>query len=310
MDTMEQTRSAMIQNDILPAQARLTGREWGERIVLAILFMGMGALIYIVFSPLRPLLDKTTSDRTVDYLGRAGLTAVLLAVVLLMRRSSHYQKYTPVFVGLLIMTVAVSLDRFLSVYLLEYLGVDGNTPAGFALLKLNEAAIVVSVVILLTRLSGGSLGSIYIQKGKLKLGLAIGLGIFLLAAAGSIPMAGLLFKGEGLTLAHLLPWTPWLLTFVLANAAQEELLFRGLFLRKLQPFFGNFLSILMIAFVFTLLHNGVTYTSSDRIFLAILVPLALAWGYLMQRTDGIWASILFHAGTDIPIMLGIFSNLA
>jgi len=45
------------------------------------------------------------------------------------------------------------------------------------------------------------------------------------------------------------------------------------------------------------------------IFLAVLVPLALAWGYLMQKTDSIWASILFHAGMDIPIMLGIFSNL-
>jgi len=307
---MDQTETVVLKNDVLSTKTRLSDREWIERIVLALLFLGLGALIYIVFSPLRPLLDKTSSDRMVDYLGRAGLTAVLLAVVLLMRRSSHYQKYTPVFVGLLIMTVAVSLDRFLSVYLLEYLGVDGNTPAGFALLKLNEAAIVVSVVILLTRLSGGSLGSIYIQKGKLKLGLAIGLGTFLLAAAGSIPMAGLLFKGEGLTLARILPWSPWVLIFVLANAAQEELLFRGLFLRKLQPFFGNFLPILMVAFVFTLLHNGVNYSSNNAIFIVAVTLLALAWGYVMQKTDGIWASVLFHAGMDIPIMLGIFSNLA
>jgi hypothetical protein len=30
----------------------------------------------------------------------------------------------------------------------------------------------------------------------------------------------------------------------------------------------------------------------------------------MQKTDAVWASILFHAGTDIPIFLGIFSALA
>ena len=305
---MDQTGNVFSKNAVLPA-ARLSAREWIERTGLALLFLGAGALIYVVFSPLRPLLDETSSDRVVDYLGRAGLSALLLAGVLLLRRSSHYQKYAPVFVGLLIMTVAVSLDRFLSVYLLEYLGVDGNTPASFALLKLNEAAIVVSVVILLTRLSGGSLGSIYIQKGKLKLGLAIGLGTFLLAAAGSIPMAGLLFKGEGLTLARILPWSPWLLIFVLANAAQEELLFRGLFLRKLQPFFGKFLPILMVAFVFTLLHYGANYSSNNAIFIVAVTLLALAWGYVMQKTDGIWASVLFHAGMDIPIMLGIFSNL-
>ena len=37
--------------------------------------------------------------------------------------------------------------------------------------------------------------------------------------------------------------------------------------------------------------------------------LALAWGYIMQKTDSLWGSALFHAGMDIPIMLGIFANL-
>jgi membrane protease YdiL (CAAX protease family) len=36
----------------------------------------------------------------------------------------------------------------------------------------------------------------------------------------------------------------------------------------------------------------------------------LLWGYITQKTDGLWGSILFHAGMDIPIFLGIFSNLA
>ncbi len=29
----------------------------------------------------------------------------------------------------------------------------------------------------------------------------------------------------------------------------------------------------------------------------------------MQKTDSIWGSVLFHAGMDIPVMVGIFSNL-
>jgi membrane protease YdiL (CAAX protease family) len=90
----------------------------------------------------------------------------------------------------------------------------------------------------------------------------------------------------------------------------EELLFRGLFLRKLEPFFGKILSNLMIAFVFTVIHGSVNYTADQYLFLAILFPLALAWGYIMQKTDSLWGSILFHAGMDIPIMLGIFSNLS
>jgi membrane protease YdiL (CAAX protease family) len=277
--------------------------EFVERIVLALLFTAIGSLIYIVFSPLRPLLDRVT-----DYLGRIALILLLLMAVWLVRKSKRLEKYGQVFLGLLIMTIAVSLDWVIANYLIDHLGVNGNTPVGFALMKLNECAVVVCVTILFTRMSGGSLGSIYIQKGNLKQGLIIGLIAFFLAAAGSIPMASL-FKAQDLSMDRIIGWLPWLLIFVLANAAQEELLFRGLFLRKLQPFFGKSLSNFLVVFIFTLLHQGVNYTSSNLIFLAVLVPLALAWGYIMQKTDSIWASLLFHAGMDIPIMLGIFSNL-
>jgi len=89
----------------------------------------------------------------------------------------------------------------------------------------------------------------------------------------------------------------------------EEILFRGVFLKKLSPFVGKFAANLLIAIVFTLIHGFTDYSVDNLIFLAILFPLALVWGWIMQKTEGVWASILFHAGMDIPIMLGIFSNL-
>ena len=284
---------------------RLSAREWGGRVVLSLLFTAIGSLIMIVFSPWRPLLG-----RVADYLGRIGLIVLLLVAVLLVRRSRRFEKYWQVLLGLLIMAVAVSLDWVFGIYLIDHLGVNGDTPAGFALLKLNECAVIVCVIVLLTRKSGSSLGSIYLQKGNLKLGLIIGWIAFFVCVAGSIPMATLMFKPGDLSLTRVIPWIPWILIYVLANATLEELLFRGLFLRKLQPFFGKFLSNFLIAFVFTGLHGSVTYTADQYIFLAIVFPLALAWGYVMQKTDSVWGSILFHAGMDIPIMLGIFSNLS
>jgi membrane protease YdiL (CAAX protease family) len=280
-------------------------KEWLERIILALVFILIGGLIIIVFSPLRPLLDPV-----LDYLGRIGLTTVLLISALAVRRCKKLEKFWPVAYGLFVLAITVSLDWIISVYLLEYMGIDGNTATGFALMKLNECGVVIGSVILFTRLTGSDLGSIYLQKGNLKLGLLIGLIAFLVAAAGSIPMSSLLFKSGSLQFERIIPWLPWLLIFVLANATQEELLFRGLFLRKLEPFFGKLLSNLLIAITFTLLHKGVTYTSSELIFLAVLFPLALAWGYIMQKTDSVWGSILFHAGMDIPIILGIFANLS
>jgi len=127
--------------------------------------------------------------------------------------------------------------------------------------------------------------------------------------AGSIPVSNLLFNAKDLSLARAIPWIPWLLILALANGTIEELWFRGLFLRKLQPFFGKFISIFLIAIVFTLLHGLATYTSNNAIFLAIVFPLALAWGYIMQKTDSIWGSILFHAAMDIPIFLGYLSRM-
>jgi uncharacterized protein len=283
----------------------LTMAEWGPKVALAIFFIGVGTLIYVVFSPYRPMLEKTA-----DYLGRIGLIFFLFMITLLPKRFTRLEKYTEIFAGLLIMGIAVSLDWILGVYLLDSLGVNSNTPAGFALIKLNECLVVAGAIIFLTHLRGGSLGSIYIQKGNLKLGLMIGSIAFVVALAGSIPMANLMFKGNGLSLERIVPWLPWILIFVFANATQEELMLRGLFLRKLQPFFGKLLSNFLIIFVFTLLHKGVTYTANELMFLVVLLPLAFVWGYIMQKTDSIWGSILFHAGMDIPVILGIFSGIA
>jgi uncharacterized protein len=110
-------------------------------------------------------------------------------------------------------------------------------------------------------------------------------------------------------LARILQWIPWILIFIAGNALNEELLFRGLFLRKIEPFIGKFHSNIVLAIPFVLHHTGVTYTNNALMFLAYLLPLALIWGWLIQKTDSLWASVLFHAGTDIPIALVIFSQL-
>ncbi len=273
-----------------------------------LLFLGVGALIMVVFSPLRPIFDKS-GQYAADYLGRIMLVVLLYVSVVLVKKNEKTAALLPVLGGLLIMAVAVSLDWIFAVYLLKYLQVDGNSPVGYFLQKLNELFVVGVVVIAMTRSMGGSLGDLYIQKGKLKLGLAIGIGTFVLAAATAIPTAKFMFNLNTAALPEFWGWAPWLLLFVLANAAMEELLFRGLFLKRLQPLLGMFLSNFMIAFVFTGLHQAANYTSQMTIFLAVVTLLAVLWGYIIQKTNALWASILFHAGMDISILLGIFTNL-
>ncbi len=282
---------------------RLSTSEWITRALLAILFAAIGSLIIIVFSQYRPLLTGVY-----DLAGRVVLMVILLLAALLMRRSKTLHGYWQLVFGLFIMTCAVSLDWWSAGWMADLAGAYTNSPAGLALEKFKTGVIVAIVILVLTRLSGNSLGSIYFQRGNLKQGLTIGLIALGIAAAGSIPMSKLMFSGGEMSLAEVLKWAPWILIAVLANAANEELLFRGLFLRKLEPFYGKFLSNCLIVLVFTGLHLGVTYTRDQMIFLAVIVPLSLAWGYIMQKTDSVWGSILFHAGTDIPIFLAIYST--
>jgi hypothetical protein len=143
---------------------RLSSGEWIERLVLAVLFIGIGSLIYFVFSPLRPLLGKNG-----DYLGRIGLIALLLAVVWLAGKHSRLEKYRHVLQGLLIMVVAVTFDRIFSIYLIVYLGITDTTAAGWAIQKLNECFVVVCTVIALTCSRQQPRINLY-PKGKLNLG--------------------------------------------------------------------------------------------------------------------------------------------
>lgn len=284
-------------------QTRAVAADWKIKTLLFLLFTGIGWLVYSVFSPLDPMLPKTQ-----DFWGRLTLAAVLLAASLLLRRSERLHQYWLLIFGLFIMITAVSLDWYIGSYWVTSGMINPNTAMGSALQKISELVVIGLTILLLTRVSGGSLGSIYLQKGNLKLGLIIGAATFVAAALLAIPIANYMFMGKDLTIAKILPWAHWVVIFVLANGAMEELLFRGLFLRKLEPFFGKFTSNLMVALVFVALHGVATYSSDRYFFLAVTFPLALLWGYIMQKTDGIWGSILFHAGMDISIILGIFSN--
>jgi membrane protease YdiL (CAAX protease family) len=163
---------------------------------------------------------------------------------------------------------------------------------------------------MLNRLAGQSVESLYIRRGNLHLGLTVGLIAFAVMIATVIPVTAASFKGENLTWARILPWAPWVLIFVLANASNEELIFRGLFIGKMEPFLGKFLTNIATTIPFVLIHAPTNYSTDQFVFLVLqTLPVSLAWCWLMQKTNSIWGSILFHAAMDIPIVVGIFSGL-
>jgi len=100
----------------------------------------------------------------------------------------------------------------------------------------------------------------------------------------------------------------------MANGIGEELLYRGIFLKKYEPLLGSNSSNLLQAIIFSLNHTvagsgNITYTPFTAGFVLFTFLLGLAWGYMMRKTDSLIGSILFHAGSDIPVFFGIFSNI-
>lgn len=170
--------------------------------------------------------------------------------------------------------------------------------------------LVVVPLLVLSRATSRSLDSIYVKTGNLRSGLLIGAITFLFFLVTCVPASVFVFGGQEPTSEQLMAWAPWLAVFIFVNALKEELLWRGLFLRKYETFVGYDPANLLQAIIFGFAHF---YTSSNLLVPLVLVVIAfvlgLGFGAAMQKTDSIIAPILFHAGSDIPFLIAVFSVL-
>lgn len=278
-----------------------------QRIVLSLLCLASGLLVFVVFSHYFPIFTGI-----MDMTGRIVAAVFLLALTLFTRLNRRFQKYWLLPFAFLTALTAISIDYYLSLskWLLPALGLVTNSPVGLAIEKLESSLLGIFVVLALNRLAGQRVDSLYIRRGNLKLGLTVGLVAFAVMVASVIPITQQFFKGENLSWARILPWMPWVLIMVFSNAAYEELVFRGLFLGRMEPFFGKLAINVVTTIPFVLNHAGNMYMSDAFIFFVLqLLPLSLVWCWLIQKTNSISGSILFHAAMDIPVFVGIFSRL-
>ena len=248
--------------------------------------------------------SKVSTELTLAY--TITLSLIFLLTAILLRRHKILKSYWQIFFAFFIASLAIFFDFLINM--------PSGTMSGLVLDMLVSTSIIVGTIILLTRLSGNTLSSIFLKKGNIKLGLIIGLIGFFFFALTSIPAAQYLFQGQNLTLEKVVAWLPWILPIVLLNGVREELLYRGLFLKKFEGKLGLKTSNLLQAIIFSLSHSvaGVglnAYTPFIWVLVIFTFSLGLIWGYTMQRTNSVLGSILFHAGTDIPVFIGIFSNL-
>jgi len=245
------------------------------------------------------------------------LAAVLLALALAARRSTNLAQYWQIPYAFFVFSLAgflgdgsISPLQHAFVYNVLHEKTTANNPlassiTGMVLAQLVGTILLVAPIVGLTMASGRDLRSIFIAAPKGRLGLALAVGcfvvIYFLAARGRTES---FFPTHGdVTFSRFLALTPALIVLVLLNGLREEMWFRALFLNKYGMFLRPILSNLLAAVIFTSFHVQVQYSASILVFLGYTLIIGLILGWLMQRTKSVLPSVIFHAGTDIPIFL-------
>jgi hypothetical protein len=234
------------------------------------------------------------------------LTAVLLAVAMLLRRSENGKAYWPVFYVFFVAGAAVLISTLFSDDLLRWLNQSVTTPQGIAMAKFSESLLRVIPILVLMPLMGFNWHSMYLKTGKVHIWLPIAIAAWVVFPAFAYFS---LSNGQPDILDKLLPLWPWILLFVLSNGFMEELLYRGIFLKQYEPFLGKGLSVILTAIVFALMHTQVTYAAQMIQFLVIVLVLSLIWGILIQKSDSLWGAVLFHAAGDYLVIFGAFASV-
>ncbi len=286
------------QNDTFDAETNFSPMIQGS---LFLLFIGCSFLVFNVggynsFIPSEMIL-----------LVRLCVVGILLIpTFILYRTDGRRNKYWKLSFSFLIASIGLLLAWFLGRWYQLIPGLSTSTIQGIAVAKVAEVLPIVLAILIGMWLVDKDFTPIYLQGGNLRRSAKLGA---LASVAALIPF--FLMGGLGLsaTPAMILSWIPWMCLFALSNAFMEELMIRGLFLRKYESIFGERQSLLLTSVIFAVFHQAIIgYTDfiSFSVFMGMTFFLGLIWGYVIQKSDSIWGAVFAHAIADIFFVLVVF----
>jgi len=266
------------------------------------LFLSSSVIAVVLFEP-TPIVGLTSE---------ALLAIVFLFASLYFRKRASFQRYSLIFFALFVSSVVVVFRTVATAAVDRYLG--GSSFVGSAAMAILVFLSTVLPIVILTKASRQSLSSIYLKKGNLRLGLRVGL-VSLITLFFVVLVGFQLVYGDyhDIQFTTVLAVSPLVLIASALNASNEEMWFRGLFLKKYEPVFGRGLSNLLQAPVFMLAHVEMQYSQFGTTFfisfLLLVFFLGLILGYLMQKTDSMIGPTLVHIGADTAIFLPLLLSL-
>ncbi len=239
----------------------------------------------------------------------ASLSVLFLIGANLLKRSDRFARYWQIsyafFVASSVNLVSVLFAGYNST-ILQYFGISMASNQGLAFAKVYDALLVSIPILLLVRISGENLSSLFLNTGRVKWWLAIGS----LVLINFFTSALIFFSSEYKSMANLGSAVVWGGLFAASNGFLEELWMRGLFLKKLIPLIGVVGTILLTSIWFSALHLlSVAYLPMTviPIFLLNTFSLGLACSYLIIKTNSIWGAVALHAAADLFLFIALLA---
>lgn len=231
---------------------------------------------------------------------------LFLSTIILYKTERSWNKYWKISYALLISSIGLVLAGFFGNWHTLIPGLSTSTVEGVSIAKVAEVIPIVATILIGIWLVERDFTPVFLRGGDLKKTFKIGL---IVSPVALIPFFALGGLGFSVGLDMIVAWLPWMCLFGFSNAFMEELMVRGLFLKKYNAIFGKNTSLLLTSVIFALLHQAIIeYTDpvTFTIFLLITFLLGISWGYVMQKSDSIWGAVLAHAIADILFIITVF----
>lgn len=275
-----------------------------QRFGLFIVFLIGEAAIFIFGSY---YFDVFPTNKNLTY--SLAVSTLFLAASLWLKYDKRWNRYWRIAFAFFIASVAYPFSAVFDGWIrttLNWFAVTTETSKGLAIEKVCEMLLKTIPILVLVKLSGADLGSVYLQRGNLKLGMGIGCLVFFFLAPASFMFAAQRFTSMDTLVAAAI----WGLVFSIANAFMEELWLRGIFLRHFETMIGINGSVWVTSIIFASMHSFAYYFMPEALpfFFVNTLALGLACGYLIVNSDSIWGAVIIHAASDFFLFTAVLAN--
>lgn len=294
----------MITHTTTARLPEISQRNWLQRLGLFILFLACGAVIFIFGSH---YFDVFPTNKNLAF--NLIVSAIFLGVALWFKYDRRWHGHWQIAFAFFIASVAFPFTALFASGIqaaLNWFSVTTNTSQGLAVEKICEMLLKTAPILVLVKLSGADMGSIFLKRGNLKLGLGIGALVFCFLGTATFMFAVQRFTSVDLLVAAV----NWGLVFSFANSFMEELWLRGIFLKRFAPMIGSNGAVWVTSIIFAWMHSFAFYFDALALaFFAVnTLALGLACGYLMMKSDTIWGAVIIHAASDFFLFIAVLAN--